>query len=202
MKFIIENCLQLDPLNYSSLESMVQAILTIGHVLNDMCASMWFTYLLLYFNKVLEFSNIYSGILMLIGQLADGFSTVFVGIFADKGIDLYLCNKLGQRKAWHLIGVVCVMASFPFIFSACPGCRLVQKLFYFESWIQTSTYYSFLKVLIFKDLLTLNVFFMYLVAHEFGHVKFWILDICCCFLQPGAVEISKQIFKIQNVQIY
>jgi len=95
---------------------------SLGHVLNDMCASMWFTYLLLYFNKVLEFSNIYSGILMLIGQLADGFSTVFVGIFADKGIDLYLCNKLGQRKAWHLIGVVCVMASFPFIFSACPGC--------------------------------------------------------------------------------
>ena len=112
---------------------MVRAILTIGHVLNDMCASMWFTYLLLYFNKVLEFSNIYSGILMLIGQLADGFSTVLVGVFADKGIDLYLCNKLGQRKAWHLIGVVCVMASFPFIFSACPGCRLVQKLFYFES---------------------------------------------------------------------
>jgi len=95
---------------------------SLGHVLNDMCASMWFTYLLLYFNKVLEFSNIYSGILMLIGQLADGFSTVFVGVFADKGIDLYLCNKLGQRKAWHLIGVVCVMASFPFIFSACPGC--------------------------------------------------------------------------------
>ena len=125
--------MQLDPLNYSSLESMVQAILTIGHVLNDMCASMWFTYLLLYFNKVLEFSNIYSGILMLIGQLADGFSTVLVGVFADKGIDLYLCNKLGQRKAWHLIGVVCVMASFPFIFSACPGCRLVKKLFNFES---------------------------------------------------------------------
>ena len=140
-----------------SLEPMAWAIHALGHVLNDMCASMWFTYLLLYFNKVLEFSNIYSGILMLIGQLADGFSTVFVGIFADKGIDLYLCNKLGQRKAWHLIGVVCVMASFPFIFSACPGCRLVQKLFYFESWIQTSTYYSFLKVLIFEDLLTFSL---------------------------------------------
>ena len=81
----------------------------LGHVLNDMCASMWFTYLLLYFTKVLEFSNIYSGLLMLIGQLADGFSTVFVGIFADKGVDLFLCNRLGQRKAWHIIGVFCVM---------------------------------------------------------------------------------------------
>ena len=59
---------------------------SLGHVLNDMCASMWFTYLLLYFNKVLEFSNIYSGLLMLIGQLADGFSTVFVGVFADRGL--------------------------------------------------------------------------------------------------------------------
>ena len=28
-----------------------------GHIMNDMCASMWFTYLLLFFHKVLEFDN-------------------------------------------------------------------------------------------------------------------------------------------------
>ena len=44
-----------------------------------------------------------------------------------QGIDLFLCNRMGQRKAWHLIGVVCVVASFPFIFSSCLGCRLGTK---------------------------------------------------------------------------
>lgn len=28
----------------------------VGHVLNDLCASMWFSYLLVYFHKVLGFS--------------------------------------------------------------------------------------------------------------------------------------------------
>ena len=32
-----------------------------GHIMNDMCASMWFTYLLLFFHKVLEFDNDLSG---------------------------------------------------------------------------------------------------------------------------------------------
>ena len=71
---------------HSKVKTIVKLAYGTGHILNDMCASMWFTYLLLYFNKVLEFSNIYSGLLMLIGQLADGFSTVFVGVFADRGL--------------------------------------------------------------------------------------------------------------------
>ena len=37
-------------------------------VMNDMCASMWFTYLLLYFHKVIEFDNIYAGVLLFIGK--------------------------------------------------------------------------------------------------------------------------------------
>ena len=38
-------------------------------------------------------------------------------------------------------------------------------------------------------------------AHQFGLVEFWISNICCCFLQAGTVEKSKQIFKIRHVQI-
>ena len=34
----------------------------IGHVLNDLCASMWFTYLLVFFHLVLRFYNSLSGI--------------------------------------------------------------------------------------------------------------------------------------------
>ena len=60
--------------------------------------------------QVLEFDNLNAGLLVLIGQIADGFSTVFVGVFSDKGDDLWLCNRFGQRKAWHLIGVICILS--------------------------------------------------------------------------------------------
>ena len=87
-----------------------------GHVMNDMCASMWFTYLLLFFHKVLDFNNLGAGVILMIGndvrskdisvrllriffrcnitlqflgQLADGLSTVFVGYFSDTNDDLW-----------------------------------------------------------------------------------------------------------------
>lgn len=53
---------------------------SVGHVLNDLCASMWFTYLLVFFHLVLQFDNSLSGIILLIGQFADGIATPFVGL--------------------------------------------------------------------------------------------------------------------------
>ncbi len=53
---------------------------SVGHVLNDLCASLWFTYLLVFFHLVLEIDNILAGIILLIGQIADGIATPFVGI--------------------------------------------------------------------------------------------------------------------------
>ena len=38
-------------------------------MLNDLCASMWFTYLLLFFHKVLGMNNILAGNLLLVGQV-------------------------------------------------------------------------------------------------------------------------------------
>jgi len=98
-----------------------------GHVMNDMCASMWFTYLLLFFHKVLDFNNLGAGVILMIGQLADGLSTVFVGYFSDTNDDLWLCNKVGKRKAWHLIGTLCVLGSFPFIFVPCITCSMSHE---------------------------------------------------------------------------
>ncbi len=69
----------------STLSVKKKAGFGLGHVLNDLCASMWFTYLLLFFHRVLQFENIYAGYVLLIGQIADGISTTFVGYFSDKG---------------------------------------------------------------------------------------------------------------------
>lgn len=40
-----------------------------GHILNDLCASLWFTYLLLYMQKVVKFNDAYSAGLLFWGQV-------------------------------------------------------------------------------------------------------------------------------------
>ena len=102
-----------------------------GHVLNDLCASVWFSYLLVYLQYVLlvetflifnlkvdvhiqcnistkQIPSGLSGIILLIGQVADAISTPLVGILSDHGQcccigGQKLCNY-GKRKIWHLVG--------------------------------------------------------------------------------------------------
>ncbi|KAM4810171.1 major facilitator superfamily domain-containing protein 12 [Rhinophrynus dorsalis] len=90
-----------------------------GHFLNDLCASMWFTYFLLYFHSVLGFDSFYAGLLLLVGQIADGICTPLVGYESDRHAGLL---SYGRRKSWHLIGTMSVVLSFPFIFNPCLGC--------------------------------------------------------------------------------
>ncbi|KAK8733070.1 hypothetical protein OTU49_006743 [Cherax quadricarinatus] len=94
----------------------------VGHVLNDLCSAMWFTYLLIYFHHVLLFDNSLAGVVLLIGQVADGLSTPFVGREADRTDDMLFCSRYGRRKSWHLLGTICVLSAFPFIFLGCLGC--------------------------------------------------------------------------------
>uniref|UniRef100_A0A4W5RJS0 Major facilitator superfamily domain containing 12 n=1 Tax=Hucho hucho TaxID=62062 RepID=A0A4W5RJS0_9TELE len=90
-----------------------------GHFLNDLCASLWFTYLLVYYHSVLGFKSTNAGVLLLIGQIADGVSTPLVGIESDRTAG---CGAYGKRKTWHLVGTISVLLSFPFIFNPCLGC--------------------------------------------------------------------------------
>ncbi|XP_011167383.2 major facilitator superfamily domain-containing protein 12 [Solenopsis invicta] len=97
-----------------------------GHVLNDICASMWFTYLLVFFHLVLGFDPTLAGVVLLIGQLADALVTPFVGFQSDRNDDFWLC-RYGRRKTWHLLGTICVLLGFPFIFSQCLGCESAHQ---------------------------------------------------------------------------
>ncbi|XP_068127275.1 major facilitator superfamily domain-containing protein 12 isoform X3 [Hyperolius riggenbachi] len=90
-----------------------------GHFLNDLCASMWFTYFLLYFHSVLGFNSFYAGVLLFVGQVADGLCTPLVGYESDQHAGRL---SYGRRKSWHLIGTLSVILSFPFIFNPCFGC--------------------------------------------------------------------------------
>ena len=53
------------------------------------------------------------------GQIVDGVATVVAGYFIDKANNVWLCNQYGCKKTWHLIGTLCVLISFPFIFNHC-----------------------------------------------------------------------------------
>lgn len=81
----------------------LQVAYGIGHVLNDVCASLWFTYFLVFFHLVLEFSGSQAGYLMLIGQIVDALATPFVGYHSDHTQNI-LSAKYGRRKLWHLFG--------------------------------------------------------------------------------------------------
>ncbi|UJR38059.1 hypothetical protein I4U23_030741 [Adineta vaga] len=85
---------------------------SIGHFLNDLCASVWFSYSLVFYHRVAKFSNSSAGYLLLIGQIADALSTTLVGFASDRTKH----GVCGKRKSWHLLGVICVLCSFPFCF--------------------------------------------------------------------------------------
>ncbi|XP_055342560.1 major facilitator superfamily domain-containing protein 12-like [Paramacrobiotus metropolitanus] len=93
----------------------------VGHVLNDLCAAMWFSYLLVFLHSVLNFTNTYAGAVILLGQVADAIATPFVGIESDHSVSGFF--GYGRRKSWHLIGTIAVIVSFPFLFIDCIGCH-------------------------------------------------------------------------------
>uniref|UniRef100_A0A671U274 Major facilitator superfamily domain containing 12 n=1 Tax=Sparus aurata TaxID=8175 RepID=A0A671U274_SPAAU len=106
-------------LSLCSLSALRRLSYAVGHFLNDLCASMWFTYLLVFYHSVLGFQNTYAGVLLLVGQVADAICTPLIGYESDRTPG---CGNYGKRKSWHLVGTLSVLLSFAFIFNQCLGC--------------------------------------------------------------------------------
>ncbi|KAL6656844.1 hypothetical protein ACP70R_004624 [Stipagrostis hirtigluma subsp. patula] len=85
-----------------------------GHMLNDITSSCWFTYLLVFLTDV-GLSPSDAAVVMLSGQLADGFTTIFVGELID---------RFGHFKLWHAGGSILVAVSFSSVFGSCLPCKL------------------------------------------------------------------------------
>lgn len=96
----------------------VRLAYSIGHFQNDLMASMWFSYLLVYLHQVRNFNNIYAGTLLLVGQVADAIATPLIGYEADATSG---CCGYTKRKSWHAFGLICTTCSFPFIFAPVIG---------------------------------------------------------------------------------
>ncbi|KAL6856169.1 hypothetical protein ACP4OV_018971 [Aristida adscensionis] len=86
-----------------------------GHMLNDITSSCWFTYLLVFLTDV-GLSPSDAAVVMLSGQLADGFTTIFVGELID---------RFGHFKLWHAGGSILVAISFSSVFGSCVPCKLM-----------------------------------------------------------------------------
>lgn len=78
---------------------------SLGHIFNDMCASMWFTYLMIYLEKVIKMRSWRAGLLMLIGQVTDGIATPVIGLISDSSLLPQSFVKFGQRIPWHFLGL-------------------------------------------------------------------------------------------------
>lgn len=64
-----------------------------GHIDNDMSASLWFSYCLLFLTKVLEVDATEAGGLIMFGQVIDGVATPILG---------YLMDKFSTKQKWHI----------------------------------------------------------------------------------------------------
>ncbi|KYN41517.1 putative MFS-type transporter C19orf28 [Trachymyrmex septentrionalis] len=81
----------------------------LGHIFNDLAAAMWFSYTLIYLQRVALLEPIVAGALLLLGQVIDAIMTPIFGFLID-----HYCKK----KIWHIIGSVMVTLSFPVIFGS------------------------------------------------------------------------------------
>ncbi|KAF1320483.1 Glycoside-pentoside-hexuronide, partial [Globisporangium splendens] len=90
----------------------------VGHVLNDMCASTWFSYLLVFLRQVALLSPVDSAIVMFAGQIADGVATPLVGVLSDFSNGIPSIG-FGRRKTWLAGGSLMVIVCFFFVFAEC-----------------------------------------------------------------------------------
>ncbi|XP_032664077.1 major facilitator superfamily domain-containing protein 12-like [Odontomachus brunneus] len=79
----------------------------LGHIFNDLTAAMWFSYTLIYLQRVVLLQPIVAGALLLLGQVVDAVMTPVFGFVVDR-----YCKK----KIWHVLGSVMVTLTFPVIF--------------------------------------------------------------------------------------
>ncbi|KAJ8735604.1 hypothetical protein PYW07_007224 [Mythimna separata] len=108
----------------------------LGHMYNDLCAAMWFSYMMLFFQAVLDMRAAVAGAMLLLGQVIDALATPAVGVLAD---------RFGSLKSWHLTGCALVTCTFPLLFVRCWGCWLTHDPDYLEWWMPV--YYSILIVI-------------------------------------------------------
>eukprot|EP01064_Diplonema_japonicum_P014773 TRINITY_DN22484_c0_g1_i1.p1 TRINITY_DN22484_c0_g1~~TRINITY_DN22484_c0_g1_i1.p1 ORF type:complete len:550 (+),score=115.94 TRINITY_DN22484_c0_g1_i1:45-1694(+) len=99
---------------------LIQVLYGTGHILNDLCAASWFSYMLVFFERVALLSGAASGALVLLGQVVDALTTPLVGIGCDMSAasadPAIPGDAVRKRLPWHLFGSILVALSYPGLF--------------------------------------------------------------------------------------
>lgn len=98
-----------------ALTKISKSAYAVSHFSNDLCAAVWFTYVLYYVKEVIGLDDVISGFVILSGQIADAITTPIVGFYSDKTE-----TKMGKRQPWYLAGTILTIPSFLAIYIA-PG---------------------------------------------------------------------------------
>ena len=99
---------------------------SVGHVLNDMAACCWFTYLLIYLENTVLFHPGEAGVIMLSGQIADGIATPIVGLLSDSSSCMTVLGwRFCKRTKFHFFGTILVALCYSgvWIYSPFDGCE-------------------------------------------------------------------------------
>ena len=94
-----------------------------GHVLNDVYRQTCASFRLVFFIKVAGLSGSQAGLVILLGQIFDGFVGPLVGYCSDRVTLPLISRTLGKRKTWHLLGVIFMSFTFPLLFTPCFACK-------------------------------------------------------------------------------
>lgn len=101
-----------------------------ANFINVLAVSMWFTYNVGFYQKVLQLPPKSAGTIVLAAQIGGAVSTPFIGVWSDH----CRCKTPGRRKVFQLIGVASVALSFFFMWHDCLGCSAApvqyQVLYY------------------------------------------------------------------------
>lgn len=90
----------------STLSLLVKVGYGLGHVFNDLCATVWFSYTLLFLKDVLMMPG-EAGSYMTLGQIADAIFSALIG---------FLTDRISTKRTWHVVGTAIVALSFPMLF--------------------------------------------------------------------------------------
>ncbi|XP_011494123.1 PREDICTED: major facilitator superfamily domain-containing protein 12-like isoform X1 [Ceratosolen solmsi marchali] len=97
------------PLVDATISLTTRTAYALGHVFNDLTAAMWFSYTLLFLQRVALLEPLTAGCFLLLGQVIDALMTPVFGVLVD---------KYSKKKTWHVVGSIMVIFSFPPIFGS------------------------------------------------------------------------------------
>lgn len=75
---------------------------SLGHIYNDLCAGVWFSYTLLFMQGVQKMPGAQAGAMVMLGQIGDAIATPIVGILTD---------KYSTKRKWHIFGKLFIIRS-------------------------------------------------------------------------------------------